>query len=309
MSADIRMPDAEFLRTFADMKYLRASLRIACAEETMDAARDLLADALGEVGFESFEYTEQGLEAYIQEALHTPGSIEGCIADFVLENVAITYTLAPVADKDWNAEWEQQGFDPIVVGGQLWVYDAKRPADAEAPYPVRIAIDARQAFGTGTHETTRMVLSMLIGAGVGGRRVLDCGCGTGILSIAAARLGAATASAYDIDPWSVDNTRHNAALNGVETAVSVSEGDASLIDTLGGGYDVVMANINRNILLADMPRFRQAMAADGTLILSGFYHTDIPMLAEKAGTLGLEMVRETREGDWAAIELKVSLYI
>ena len=170
---------------------------------------------------------------------------------------------------------------------------------------LEIEIDARQAFGTGTHETTRMICSELISLltphSTLPERVLDCGTGTGILSICALKLGATEAVGYDIDEWSVDNARHNAVINRVDDRFTSLLGDASILNKVEGTFDLVLANINRNILLADMPAFKQKMAPGATLILSGFYTADCPMLIDKAATLGLTLQKQKEDHDWACL--------
>ena len=202
-------------------------------------------------------------------------------------------------DQDWNAVWEEQGFEPIDIDHRVVVYDAKGEVPQHDAGAVMIGIDARQAFGTGTHETTQMIIASLLDMQLEGKSVLDCGCGTGILSIAAAKCGATHCMGYDIDEWSVDNSRHNAQLNGVDMRVLL--GDASVTATLNEKFDVVLANINRNILLADMPAFVGVMKEGGALILSGFYPSDAAMLCDKAASLGLTLTAQKSNGDWACL--------
>ena len=174
-----------------------------------------------------------------------------------------------------------------------------------------IEIDAKLAFGTGTHETTRMVCSELLEQIINFKlqtsnfKVLDCGTGTGILSICALKLGAASAVGYDIDEWSVDNARHNAIINQVGNRFTTLLGDASiLLNKVEGQFDLVLANINRNILLNDMPLFRQKMAPEARLILSGFYTDDIPLLVERAATLGLTLESQKQDNSWACLTFR-----
>ena len=170
---------------------------------------------------------------------------------------------------------------------------------------LEIEIDARQAFGTGTHETTRMIcaelFSLLTPHSSLLERLLDCGTGTGILSICALKLGAKEAVGYDIDEWSVDNARHNAVINHVDDRFTALLGDATILNKVEGTFDLVVANINRNILLADMPAFRQKMAPGATLILSGFYTADSPLLIEKAQSIGLTLQKQKEDHDWACL--------
>ena len=159
------------------------------------------------------------------------------------------------------------------------------------------------AFGTGNHETTRMIVATLLSMNLSLKRVLDCGCGTGILGIVAAKLGAKEVVGYDIDEWSVENTKHNALLNGV-SPIEVYHGNASVINHISGLFDIVLANINRNILLDDMKSFRSVMADGSYLILSGFYEEDIPVLLEKAEQLGLKESARRTDNNWACLVLK-----
>jgi ribosomal protein L11 methyltransferase len=173
------------------------------------------------------------------------------------------------------------------------------------------------AFGTGTHETTRMMCARLLSLDLHGKNILDCGSGTGILGICALKLGAAHCLAYDIDEWSADNTRHNAVINRVDERITVLHGDATLLDDIAAGHSVnvpadspadfhegfhiVMANINRNILLNDMERFVSVMAPKATLLLSGFYENDCAMLESKAQSLGLVLSGKFTDSEWACL--------
>ena len=286
-------------------------------------ATDLLAALAGEAGFETFEETDHGLKGYVQQQLFDRSLLDSLLQMFPMPGVTVSYTVGEAEDRDWNEQWEQQGFVPILVeggrlkveGGGLKVEGDVRPSilihDGRhyppstlhlPPSTITVEIDARQAFGTGTHETTRMVCATLLELDVQGQSVLDCGCGTGILGITAMKLGARECVAYDIDEWSVDNTRHNAVINQVELTPLL--GDSSVLNNVEGEFDIIMANINRNILLADMPAFRQKMASGARLILSGFYTADIPQLTARATELGLSLVSQKEEADWACLLFK-----
>ena len=178
------------------------------------------------------------------------------------------------------------------------IHDGRHLPDIKSE--ISIEIDAHLAFGTGTHETTRMICSETIQY-ARGARILDCGTGTGILSICALKLGAQEAIGYDIDEWSVDNARHNAVINRVDDRFTSLLGDVTILNKVEGTFDLVLANINRNILLADMPAMRQKMAPGAHLILSGFYTADAPLLIEKAATLGLTLQQQKEENDWACL--------
>lgn len=283
------------------MKYYVANFDIECADELLQPARELLSAAACEAGFEAFEDTDNGIAGYVQRPLYDKEALDAAIADYMPEGTQVTYNIEEVPDQDWNQGWEDQGFEPIGVSDHLVIYDAKHTdmsMFAGDDGVMRIFIEARNAFGTGTHQTTRMILRRLLGMDLTGKSVLDCGCGTGILGIVASRLGANRVLGYDIDEWSSENAKHNAALNGVNN-LDVLLGDASVLDGVKEEFDVVIANINRNILLNDMTAFRSHLKTGGRLILSGFYETDVPMLEQAAQSNGLTIIDVVTDGEWA----------
>ena len=297
------------------MKYYEVDFTMTpCTQD----AQDILSALAGEAGFETFEETPTGLKGYVQQALFDEDALKLALEGFPFENVTLTYSIQETEDKDWNEQWEQEGFEPIEVRCKkedgrcrtLVIHDGRHlPSDIDLqPSAIMIEIDAHLAFGTGTHETTRMICGMLLDMQLDGLRVLDCGCGTGILGICALKLGAASAVGYDIDEWSADNTRHNAVINRVDDRLTALCGDASVLapfattsDGSPSGFNLVMANINRNILLNDMEHFRSVMAPGAQLILSGFYKNDCALLESKAQTLGLSLKATRTDGDWACL--------
>ena len=280
------------------MKYYEVEFTIS--PFSSDAA-DLLAALAGETGFETFEETETGLLGYVQQTQFDEKALCDIIDDFPFEGITVTYTIHEAEDRDWNEQWEQEGFDPIVISdGAMTIHDGRHLPDNMPTESINIEIDAKLAFGTGTHETTRMICATLIDHHPKGR-VLDCGTGTGILSICALKLGAKEAIGYDIDEWSVDNARHNAVINHVDNHFTSLLGDASILNKVEGEFEVVMANINRNILLADMSIFRKKMAQKAMLILSGFYTEDAPLLIEKAKSLGLTLQQQKEDQNWCCL--------
>ena len=286
------------------MKYYEVTFTLS--PYSADAA-DILAAVASEAGFETFEETPTGTIGYVQQQLFDQQALDCAIADFPFPGIVITYTVAEAEDRDWNEQWEQEGFEPITViaaDSTLVIHDGRHLPDDAQTADISIEIDAHLAFGTGTHETTRMICATLL-AQHSSFNVLDCGCGTGILGICALKLGATSCTAYDIDEWSVDNTRHNAVINGVDDRLQVLHGDATLLDTVTDRFGLVMANINRNILLQDMERFVRVMLPGAILILSGFYRADCPMLEERAHSLGLTLQQTRYDGDWACMMLKL----
>ena len=279
------------------MKYFEVDFQLSPLSQD---ACDILAALTADAGFETFEETQHGIRGYVQQPLLDRQALEDIVNNFPIMGTNIIYTINKAEDKDWNEQWEQEGFEPIIVGNnRLAIHDGRhlpsQPAD------ISVEIDARLAFGTGTHETTQMICEWMLDMPMKGLRVMDAGCGTGILGIIALKLKASHVTAYDIDEWSSDNTRHNAIINCVDSQLSVYCGDASLLDSKTADYDLVLANINRNILLNDMPRFCQIMKQDAKLILSGFYTEDIPLLEARGKELGLTLTGTKNRDKWASI--------
>ncbi len=287
------------------MEYYVTHFTINADASLMQSCRELLADTVAEAGYEAFEDTTDGVDAYIQTQLLNPELTKQLIDNFPIADTNITFTSEEVEQENWNAEYEKEVFDPIRVGDTCVLYDATSPEAEQlaASAPVSIAIDQRMAFGNGAHETTKMIVTELVATDLKDKRVLDCGCGTGILSIVAKRCGAAHVTAYDIDEWSVENTRHNANINNIEL-IDVLLGDVSVLSHVDGVFDIIVANINRNILINDMPEITETLAPDGCLILSGFYEDDIPLLKEKAEELGLHETKRTTDNNWAMLIFK-----
>lgn len=286
------------------MKYFSVDFTIECAAELLSIARDVLADAAAGAGLEAFEDTADGLKGWVQEQLFDRTHLQMVTQD-LLPGVKISFTVERVEDRDWNHEWEKLGFDPIDIADRLVITDARRGDSISADdHRLHINIRARNAFGTGTHHTTRLMLEALMTEGVTDKRVLDCGCGTGILGIAAAKMGACEVVAYDIDEWSVENSQFNAEANGVSN-IQVLHGDAHVLSHVSGLFGIVMANINRNILLADIPSFHEVMAGDGTLIISGFYEEDVQAITACAARYGLHVSSRSTSEEWCCLVLKM----
>ena len=292
------------------MKYYEVEMTITpCTQD----AQDILSAMAAEAGFETFEETPTGLLGYVQQSLFLQDALDAVIANFPFEGTHIIYKVREAEDRDWNEQWEQEGFEPIEVrrkkedGRCVVIHDGRHLGNL--PFDnllFTIEIDAVMAFGTGTHETTRMLCSTLLDMDLQGKRVLDCGCGTGILGICALKLGAQECVGYDIDEWSADNTRHNAVINHVDDHLTSLCGDSSVLSDYVAEFDVVLANINRNILLADMPHFVRVMKPGATLILSGFYEADCALLESKAQQLGLKLISTRTDGDWSSMVFESS---
>ena len=277
------------------MRYFEVTCRIRPFSQ--DAA-DVLSAMLAEIGFESFSQTEDGLMAYIQQSVWSEAGMQEIVQDFCLPEVEISYTVAEAPDEDWNQVWEEEGFQPVQVSDEIVVHDVKHTDVPQVKYD--ILITPRLAFGTGSHETTRLILRTLAQLDLAGKHIIDAGTGTGILSIMAVKQGAESVFAYDIDEWSVENTKDNLLLNHIYNNVEVEVGDSSVLEGQEKA-DLLIANINRNILLQDLPRFAKVIKEKGQMILSGFYLEDVQTLVEAASKLGFSLSKTENEGDWAML--------
>lgn len=284
------------------MKYYEVTFTISTHEPAIiNNVRDVVAALAGEAGFESFQESDDGLTGYVQQDFFNEQLLQEQLNMLPFDGVNISFTVGEADYRDWNEQWEEEGFSPITIGKDFVIHDGRHlPEDIPAGMEA-IEIDARMAFGTGTHETTRLMASAIASLPLRGKTVLDCGTGTGILAILALKCGACKAVGYDIDEWSVENAIHNASHNGVEHSLTVLQGDATVLQGIDGDFHLVMANINRNILLNDMEAMRSKMARGGLLLLSGFYADDAPMLQERAASLGLTLKDRWLQNEWACL--------
>lgn len=278
------------------MKYFEFTFHTSPCTETVN---DVLAAVLGEVGFESFVECEEGLKAYIQQNLCNEEAIQNAVQDFPLPDTQVSYTQVEAEDKDWNEEWEKNFFQPIIIGNRCVIHSTFHQDVPQAEYD--IVINPQMAFGTGHHETTSSIIGELLDADLKGKSVLDMGCGTSILAILASMRGADPVTAIDIDDWCVNNSRDNIQLNGLNN-INVELGDARLLEGRAP-FDVIIANINRNILLADMPAYAACMKEGSEIYMSGFYVEDIPAIREKGESLGMEFIHFRQKNNWAAVKL------
>ena len=257
-----------------------------------DSSREIVMALLAAAGFDSFQETDEGCEAYIPQGQMTQEEMNRLIDEFQLPDITLSYSIHALEQRDWNEQWEQEGFEPIVIDGLCSIH---KPGQQVATQPFDIVINPRMAFGSGTHETTSQLVEKLLRQDLKGKRCLDMGCGTGILTICMAKAGAAQVTAIDIDEFCVENTRENLRLNNI-TNVEVLHGDATAIN---GQYDLIVANIHRNIIIADAPTYLQHLKPEGTLLVSGFFKEDMAQVASHLEQCGLTFCGgETRNG-WA----------
>jgi len=256
---------------------------------------EILLAELGEKAFESFIETEEGLSAFVQESLWSEDILEDI---YILDSdeFEITFQKEEIEQVNWNEEWEKN-FDPIDVDGICYV---RAPFHETKNAEYEIVIEPKMSFGTGHHETTYMMMKHLLAMDVQNMEILDMGCGTAILAILALMKGAKHADAIDIDNWCYLNSIENGERNNI-TNMDVFEGDASILSS-EPKYDLVIANINRNILLEDMHAYVQTMKDNATILFSGFYTEDIPFIQEEAEKLGLVYVSQLERNNWVSLK-------
>ncbi|OIN60028.1 50S ribosomal protein L11 methyltransferase [Arsenicibacter rosenii] len=257
---------------------------------------DILMAELGELGFESFVETDEGLLAYVTEDLFDETAIQEVIAKYE-ELTAIAYQVSSLEKKNWNAEWEQN-YEPITVGENLVRVRASFH-EPDAAFQHELVINPKMSFGTGHHETTSMMLEHQMHIGHAGKAVLDVGSGTGILAILAAKMGASPVVAFDIEEWAVENAVENAGLNN-HPEIRVFQGTIADVDP-AERYDIVLANINRNVLLVEIPTYVSLLNENGYLFVSGFYEHDAADIEAKANEAGMELVRSLTKNQWSSL--------
>lgn len=274
------------------------SVRIDATPCNIDIT-DLAASFLADAGFESFEPDETGLTAYIRTNIGNEDSARDALADFPIP-VEFAFSQTFIEGEDWNAEWEKNYFQPIVVGDKCVVHSTFHKDVPQAKYD--IVIDPRMAFGTGHHDTTSQMMQLILCLPLEGRSVIDMGTGTGILAILAKMRGARNVAGIEIDEPAYLNAIDHTALNNVD--IQIIHGDASALETLEPA-DYLFANINRNIILDDIDRYAAKVKEGGRMLLSGFYEADVEMLKEAAAKYGFtELRRLVSEASWTALELQ-----
>lgn len=280
------------------MNYKRLTFRIL---SEADFVQDVFMAFLGEIGFDSFEETGRGFNAYIPADLYDNSALLDVISRLSeLNDCEISYREEDVPDQNWNAVWEQSGFEPIFIRNDIALFPTSRKSEVcTDSFRYSIELDPVQAFGSGYHQTTRMMLDFILNADIECKQVLDMGCGTAVLAILAKMRGASVVTAIDIDHWSTENAVRNIELNQL-SGIQVVLGDADSIAPLRIEYDCIFANINRNILLNDMAKYVTALRKGGSLFMSGFYSEDLELIDAEAARLGLTRVETKCDDNWTA---------
>ncbi|QIH32365.1 MULTISPECIES: 50S ribosomal protein L11 methyltransferase [Sphingobacterium] len=273
------------------MKYIEVIFQMLSGEEWQ---KDLLVSDLADIGFDTFEDTESGFAAYIPAANLDLQALETLMLNLDA-GLEVDYKVQEIENQNWNKLWESN-FNPIEVGGQCYVRATFHESKPDFPY--EIIIDPKMSFGTGHHQTTSMMLQYILENDFEGKRVLDMGCGTGILAILASKKGAKTILAVDYDEICVESVAENSGLNHVDNIEAVCGSFEVLKDRL---FDTILANINRNILLEQLPQYALSINKNGELYLSGFYEQeDLAMLRDAAESLGFEFISKKVLNNWCA---------
>lgn len=273
------------------MDHIKITIQITPFAEWL---RDVISAELGDAGFESFVETENGLEAYIQEKMFDDSSLSLVLRSFE-EDFTFSVAKEKIESKNWNEEWEKNYFKPLVIKNECVI---RAPVHTEFPKAkYEIVIEPNMAFGTGNHETTSMMIEHILENDMTRKKVLDMGCGTGILGILASMKGAKTITSIDIDEWSFNGTKENSFLNQIKN-INVKKGDASLLGNKK--YDVIFANIQRNVLLADMPVYAKCLNKNGKIFLSGYYENDMNDIKSAAENQGLKDAGFKIKNSWVA---------
>lgn len=262
--------------------------------EGPEAYRDVVIAELADLGFDTFEEAALGFTGYIPTTLYNKTAILNLLAHYK-EETQFSFTAKTIKHENWNTLWESN-FHPISVADKVYVRATFHEPDPSFAY--EIVIDPKMAFGTGHHQTTASVMELMLAEDFRGKKVLDMGCGTGILAILAKKMGAQSVDAIDFDPLCFESTLENTALNNMTDIQAILGGKEVIRNT---SYEVILANINRNILLDQLDRYAQVLVPEGSLILSGFYEQpDLEIIKEAAHALGLRYERHLVKQDWTA---------
>ena len=267
---------------------------IPCSEDMTDVMAAVLADA----GFESFVADADGLTAYIRKDDYLDSMAE--LVNEMPFHCQAKWTAKVIEGRDWNSEWEKNYFKPIVVGDRVAIHSSFHTDVPACEYD--IVIDPKMAFGTGHHSTTCLMIGRLLSVDLLGKKVIDMSTGTGILAILAAMRGADKVAGVEIDEAAYVNAVENVALNG-EFDIRMIHGDATALSSIDFKADYFLANINRNVITADLGLYAERLASEGTIFLSGFYQADVPVIEDAARAHGLRVLDVTEDNNWVSVAL------
>ncbi len=273
------------------MKYTKTNCTLIADNELN---REILIAELGYIGYDSFNETDELVEAYINSSDFSEELLSGLVKESSL-SFEVKFLSEEMPDQNWNEQWEQNSFQPLLIADRVIIRAPYHTDFPSADY--ELIIDPGMAFGTGNHETTTLMIEEILKLDLNKKSVLDMGCGTGILSILSSKRGANTVVGIDIDEWAVNSTLENAELNSTPNIVTILGGAESIP---AHSYDIIYANIQRNILIQDMPAYKSVLKPGGELIMSGFYREDLKAIQERATQIGLEFSRFKELESWVA---------
>ncbi|MFA4868322.1 MAG: 50S ribosomal protein L11 methyltransferase [Pedobacter sp.] len=273
------------------MKYIQVTFRFNTIEEYQ---QDLLIAELGDIGFNTFEEVDGGFLAFIDLNTFSEDQLKNVLKQFE-DDFECNYAISEIEGKNWNEEWEKN-FEPLIINDQCYVRATFH--DAQPAYPYEIVIDPKMAFGTGHHQTTTMMMQYILETEVKGKEILDMGCGTAILAILAAKKGASSLVAIDNDEVCYESSVENAALNGVTNMEAFCGGKEAIPSK---EFDIILANINRNILIDQIPVYATVLKSGGQIFFSGFYESpDLDMIKATCLPFGIKYVNHKKIGEWVA---------
>lgn len=279
------------------MQYIRLSLQVTSANEIVT---DVISYYLGDLGYESFQATENGLDAYIPKVNFSEQKIEKLInkllSDKLFSDVTFDYSVKEIKDQNWNEKWEKNYFNPLIISNQCLIRSSFHSVNKS--FKFEIIIDPKMAFGTGHHQTTNLMIQEILKQDLKNKDVLDIGCGTAVLAILASKMNAQNVVAIDFDEWAYKNAKENVMLNNTSD-IDVKHGTVNLIKNKT--FDFVFANINRNVLLQDIDKYAKALNPNGVLIMSGFYVDDVSIIKRASKEKGLKPLGIETKDNWAAM--------
>jgi len=269
-------------------------INITLSEPAVPDSRDIIAAHLSELEFESFEDTETGLKAFIQEHLYNESIVKEAL-DEISEMIPFTREVIFIPEQNWNETWEKN-YEPVMIAGKCFIRAPFHAPNPEAKY--ELIIEPKMSFGTAHHETTSMMIELILEKNWQGKKVLDMGSGTGVLAILTSKMGAPEIMAIDNDEWAFLNAVENVERNNTSN-IKVLQGDDALIENQK--FDVIIANINRNILLAQIQNYSRALNPGGQVFLSGFYEEDVPVLLKETEKYQLNLKQKITKNSWVAM--------
>lgn len=272
-------------------------LRCKISDENIQSISEILIAELNEIGYESYDETDEGLNAYILEKFFDIDKVNNLQVNSI-PDCTINYTWEIIKTQNWNEVWEKN-FDPIIIDDQCVI---RAPFHTNTPkLKYEIIIEPKMSFGTGHHETTYLMMKTMLDIDFSGKNILDMGCGTGVLAILAILKGAKEVTAIDIDEWAYNNTLENIKKNNCPN-IKVIQGDANLLEKQE--FDIIIANINRNILMDDLKHYSKVLKIGGTLLLSGIYDTDLEMIKNEASIYNFEFISFLEKHGWIAAKFQ-----